>query len=62
MNQLKWWEASVDELVIGLAIAAIAVVALIYVPEQGVSVATAAIGALGGYIVGRSTKSPANGK
>lgn len=52
-TKLKWWQDSVDELGIGLAIAAVAIIALIYTSD-GVAVATAAISAMGVYLGGKA--------
>jgi len=53
-EKLKWWQDSVDELGIGLAIGAVAVCAIIFIGSEGVSVATAAISAMGVYLGGKT--------
>lgn len=50
MDNLKWWEGNVDEILIGLAIAAVAIAAIIFIPDKGDTVAVAAITALGAYL------------
>ena len=56
MDKMKWWEDSVDELGVGLAIGAVAVFAIIYMGAGAAAIASSAITAMGMYLVGKPNK------
>lgn len=55
-DKMKWWESSVDEICVGLFVAVIAGMAIIYLPEKGDIVAVAAISAMGTYLGSKTRK------